>query len=322
MKALIAGGAGFIGSHLCRLLLAKGFEVICVDNLMTSTLDSIATLMGRKGFHFIKHDIRVPLAIGGIDYVFNLASPASPIHYQKRPIDTLIINGTGIYELLKLAVDNKARFLLASTSEVYGDPKLHPQPEQYWGNVNPVGVRSCYDEGKRFAESLTTAFSNEYSLDTRIVRIFNTYGPFMRPDDGRVIPNFVNQALKGRPMTIYGDGLRTRSLCFIDDLVRGLYLAAISDSIDVKPINIGSGDERTLLELANLIKALVGSSSDLKFLPALEDEPTKRKPDITRAKQALGWEPLTSLEEGLAVTIAWFSELRSLKEETTHEYPR
>lgn len=314
IRAVVAGGAGFIGSHLCRLLLDEGFEVVCVDNLMTSTTESIVALMDRPKFQFLKQDIREPLKINGADIVFHLASPASPIHYQKYPIDTLTINGSGTHELLKFAVNNKARFLLASTSEVYGDPLQHPQPEDYWGNVNPVGVRSCYDEGKRFAESLTTAFSNEYQLDARIVRIFNTYGPFMRSDDGRVIPNFVNQALDGKPMTIYGDGLRTRSLCFVDDMVRGLYRAATTDAIDVRPVNLGSSDERTLLELADLITTLTGSTAGFVFLPALEDEPTRRRPDITRAKQVLKWEPITGLEDGLAETIEWFSKARSFKE--------
>jgi len=314
MRALVAGGSGFIGSHLCRLLLAEGFEVICVDNLMTSTTDSIAALWAREKFQFIKQDIRVPLELDGVDVIFHLASPASPVHYQRYPIDTLTTNGAGTYELLKLAVKNKARLLLASTSEVYGDPELHPQPEHYWGNVNPVGVRSCYDEGKRFAESLTTAFSNEHQLDARIVRIFNTYGPFMRSDDGRVIPNFVNQALDGIPLTIYGDGLRTRSLCFVDDMVRGIYLAAIKDSVGARPINLGSSDERTLLDLANLIKALTESTADFVFLPALEDEPAKRRPNITRAKKILGWEPTIGLEDGLSETIAWFSKLRASQE--------
>jgi nucleoside-diphosphate-sugar epimerase len=253
--------------------------------------------------------------VRGIDLIFNLASPASPIHYQRSPIDTLTINSAGTYELLKLAVANKARFLLASTSEVYGDPQLHPQPEHYWGNVNPVGVRSCYDEGKRFAESLTTAFSKQYLLDARIVRIFNTYGPLMRPDDGRVIPNFINQALDGKPMTIYGDGSRTRSFCFVDDMVWGIYLAATRNNIGVDPINLGSSDERTLLELADLVRDATNSESELAFLPALEDEPVRRKADISRAKQVLGWEPTTRLEDGLGATIAWFNQLRSLQEE-------
>jgi len=315
MRALVAGGAGFIGSHLCRLLLVKGFEVVCVDNLMTSSMDGIVDLMASPDFRFLKQDVREPLEVRGIDLIFNLASPASPIHYQRSPIDTLTINSAGTYELLKLAAANKARFLLASTSEVYGDPQLYPQPEHYWGNVNPVGVRSCYDEGKRFAESLTTAFSKQYLLDARIVRIFNTYGPLMRPDDGRVIPNFINQALDGKPMTIYGDGSRTRSFCFVDDMVWGIYLAATRNNIGVDPINLGSSDERTLLELADLVRDATNSESELAFLPALEDEPVRRKADISRAKQVLGWEPTTRLEDGLGATIAWFNQLRSLQEE-------
>lgn len=315
MRALVAGGAGFIGSHLCRLLLSEGFEVVCVDNFMTSTIDGIAALMYKPEFHFVEQDIKMPLDIGKVDIIFHLASPASPINYQKSPIDTLTVNSIGTYELLKLATIKRARFLLASTSEVYGDPLLHPQPEHYWGNVNPVGVRSCYDEGKRFAESITTAFAKEYLLDARIIRIFNTYGPFMQPNDGRVIPNFINQALDGRPMTIYGDGSRTRSLCFVDDMVKGIYLAAVLDSVGVKPINLGSSSERTLLELAGLIKSLIGSNADFVFFPDLEDEPTRRRPDISRAKEILGWEPSTRLEDGLNKTIGWFDEIRAAQRE-------
>lgn len=309
MKALVTGGAGFIGSHLCEFLLAQGMEVLCVDNLATGSLVNIEPVLQHPRFHFLQHDVTVSLAgCTGIDYVFHLASPASPKSYQQLAIETALVNSLGTDNMLRLAVQCRARFLLASTSEVYGDPQEHPQREEYWGNVNPVGVRSCYDESKRFAEALAMAYLRKLGADVRIVRIFNTYGPRMDPNDGRVVPNFVRQALRGEAMTIYGDGSQTRSLCFVDDLVRGIFLAMMGPGTTGRVYNLGNPDEYSVLELAYLIRDLSGSCSPITFLPLPEDDPSRRRPDITRARTELGWEPTVPLGEGLRRTIHWFRQ--------------
>jgi len=309
MRALVTGGAGFIGSHLCDLLLAEGHSVICVDNFITSNVANIQHLMSRKSFELVNHDITKPLPIdGSIDYVLHLASPASPIDYQKLPLETLKVGSFGTLNALELAREKKARFLLASTSEVYGDPCQHPQKEEYWGNVNPIGVRSVYDEAKRFAEALTMAYHRQFGLDTRIVRIFNTYGPRMRENDGRVIPTFIPQALAGKPLTVFGDGLQTRSLCFISDLVEGINKLALAGPN--LPVNLGNPEEITMLELAQRIRRITGSESRVVYQALPEDEPKRRCPDISRAREMLGWSPRVSLEEGLRKTVEWFESNR------------
>lgn len=314
MKALVTGGAGFVGSHLCELLLAQGLEVLCIDNLLTGQLSNIEHLVGNPRFQFAQHDVTTPLPPGlvdGVAMVFHLASPASPNPYSSKsylhfPIETAAVNSLGTFHLLELAAQKSAQFLTASTSEVYGNPQEHPQREEYWGNVNPVGPRSCYDESKRFAEALTMAYVRQRGVDARIVRIFNTYGPRMDPDDGRVVPNFVRQALRGEPITIYGDGAQTRSLCFVDDMVRGLYLAMTTPGTIGRVYNLGNPEEHSVLELAYLIRDLCGSQSPLTFMPLPEDDPVRRRPDISRAKAELGWEPQVALVDGLARTIEWF----------------
>jgi len=306
-RVLITGGAGFIGSHLCELFLKKGYEVICVDNLISGNMDNIAHLFGER-FTFLRYDITNPIWISGrMDYILNFASPASPVDYINHPIETLKVGAMGTYNMLELAREKGARFLHASTSEVYGDPLIHPQPETYWGNVNPIGPRSVYDEAKRYAEALVMAYHRLYGLDTRIVRIFNTYGPLMRPNDGRAIPNFISQALKGEPITVYGDGLQTRSFTYITDEIDGIYRLLMSDYHD--PVNIGNPEERTILELAKLVIKMTGSKSEIIFKPLPKDDPKVRRPDISRAKEVLGWEPKVPLEEGLKETIRYFRKL-------------
>ncbi len=305
-RVVVAGGAGFLGSHLSDRLLERGEHVVCLDNLCTGRMANIAHLIDRPGYEFIEADASGPFVVDGrVDAVMNLASPASPKDYFAMPIETLDVGSIGTRNLLELAAANDARFFLASTSEVYGDPAEHPQTESYWGNVNPVGVRSVYDEAKRFAEAITMAYHRERRVDVRIVRIFNTYGPRMKADDGRVVTNFVVQALTGQPITIYGDGSQTRSFCFVSDEVRG-FLALLDGPI-VGPVNIGNPDEFTMVELAELVIELTGSRSELIFEPLPSDDPRQRQPDITLARTVLGWEPSVKLREGLAQTIEWFA---------------
>jgi len=295
--AVVTGGAGFLGSHLCDVLVADGFRVICVDNLETGSLQNVEHLRD-KAFEFVNHDITEHIEIDGtVDFVFHLASPASPIDYLRLPLQTLKVGSYGTHKALGLAKFKRARFLLASTSEVYGDPAIHPQPETYWGNVNPIGPRGVYDEAKRYAEALAMAYHRQQGLDTCIVRIFNTYGTRMRPHDGRAIPTFVRQALANEPLTVFGDGSQTRSFCYVDDLIRGLVLLARSG--EHLPVNIGNPHELTLLELAETVIRVTGSKSEIVFEALPVDDPQVRQPDITRARQLLGWEPTVSLEDGL-----------------------
>jgi dTDP-glucose 4,6-dehydratase len=299
--ALVTGGAGFLGSHLCDRLLEDGYRVICVDSLETGSLQNVEHLRGDQ-FRFINHDITEHLDVEEpIDFVYHLASPASPIDYLRLPLLTLKVGSQGTHNALGLAKWKRARFLLASTSEVYGDPLVHPQPETYWGNVNPIGPRGVYDEAKRYAEALTMAYHRQQGLDTCIVRIFNTYGPRMRPHDGRAIPTFIRQALAKEPLTVFGDGSQTRSFCYVDDLIRGLI--ALAGSGEHLPVNIGNPAEYTLLELARQVIEATGSSSEIVFEALPVDDPKVRQPDITRARQLLGWEPQVSLEEGLRRTL-------------------
>ena len=314
-RTLVAGGAGFLGSHLCDQLMLDGDEVLCVDNCSTGSLDNIAHLQGHERFGFAHHDVVQPglerhvetmWPGAGPTRVLHLASPASPPEYLRRPIDTLDVGSIGTRRLLDLSVEHRARFFLASTSEVYGDPLVHPQPESYWGNVNPIGERSVYDEAKRFAEALTMAYHRHHGLDVRIARIFNTYGPRMQADDGRVVTNFVNQALRGDPITIYGDGSQTRSFCYVDDEVRGL-LAVLNGPL-TGPVNVGNPDEFTMLEFAELVIDLTGSSSTVEFHELPSDDPKCRQPDIHLASEMLGWQPTISIREGLERTIEWFRD--------------
>jgi dTDP-glucose 4,6-dehydratase len=341
---LVAGGAGFIGSHLCERLLREGFVVICVDNLITGRMENIAHLRGHPDFTFVEHDISEPFDLEALlseaAYrptacnslsttlcIAHLASPASPKDYQRYPIETLRVGAQGTYNLLELALYHKARFLLASTSEVYGDPEVHPQPESYWGHVNPVGPRSCYDEAKRFAEALTMAYHRQHGLDVRIARIFNTFGPRMRPNDGRVLPNFMMQALQNKPLTVYGDGTQTRSLCYVDDLIEGIYrlmfwhpasaAPVLSDLGDSRPeawdlipiINLGNPEEVRIIDLAREIIELTESKSEIVFEALPQDDPQLRRPDISKAKRLLGWEPRVRRWEGLKLTIPYFQSL-------------
>ncbi len=308
MRVLITGGAGFLGSHLTDRFLSDGHEVIVLDNLITGNLENIAHHFGNEHFQFIKHDVTNYIHVPGpLDVVMHFASPASPVDFDRIPIQILKVNSLGAHNALGLAMNKGARFFLASTSEVYGDPLVHPQPETYWGNVNPIGIRGVYDESKRFAESITMAYHRSPALETRLVRLFNTYGPRMRLNDGRVIPNFVSQALRGESLTIYGGGRQTRSFTFVEDEVDGFYRLLMSD--EVYPVNIGNTVETTMIELAELINRLTGNEAGMVFLPLPhKDDPKKRKPDITRARSILGWEPTTSLEAGLEQTIAWFRQ--------------
>jgi len=301
-RVLITGGAGFIGSHLCDHFIGKGFEVICVDNLLTGSPDNIAHLMGHERFSFINLDITTYLFVAGrVDYILHFASPASPLDYLDLPIQTLKVGSLGTHKALGLAREKKARILLASTSEVYGDPLIHPQSETYWGNVNPIGPRGVYDEAKRFAEAMTMAYHRFHGLDTKIVRIFNTYGPRMRIKDGRAIPTFMAQALLGEDLTLFGDGSQTRSFCYVTDLVDGIFRLLMSETHD--PVNIGNPKEMTLVELAQEILKITGSRSRLVNRPLPEDDPKVRQPDITRARTLLGWEPSVALSEGLKRTM-------------------
>jgi dTDP-glucose 4,6-dehydratase len=306
-RALVTGGAGFLGSHLCDRLLAEGFDVVVMDNLITGSTDNIAHLIDNPHFRFLHYDVTEYLFLdGAVDFVFHLASPASPVDFTTKPIQILKVNALGTHKALGLARAKGATFFLASTSEVYGDPLVHPQPEEYLGNVNPIGIRGVYDEAKRYAESITMAYHRFHNVNTKIVRIFNTFGPKMRLDDGRVVPNFIGQALRGDPITVYGDGKQTRSFCYCSDLIDGFYRLANSDQSG--PINIGNPTERTMLEFAQEIKALTNSTSEIVFEPLkTADDPKQRRPDITKAKTLLGWEPKVTLEEGLRQTIAYFS---------------
>jgi dTDP-glucose 4,6-dehydratase len=300
--SLVTGGAGFLGSHLCEALLAKGNRVVCLDNLETGSLGNIEHLRD-DGFSFLHHDVSEPIWIDEpLDFVYHLAALASPIDYMRLPLHSLKTGSYGTHHALGLAKWRRARFLLASTSEVYGDPEVHPQPETYWGNVNPIGPRGVYDEAKRYAEALTMAYHRQQGVDTAIVRIFNTYGPRMRPNDGRAIPNFLGQALAEKPLTVYGDGSQTRSFCYVDDLIRGLVL--LVESGEHLPVNIGNPGEYTILQLAEAVLAATGSKSEIVFEALPVDDPQVRQPDITRAKQLLGWEPEVSLDEGLRRTLA------------------
>lgn len=304
---LITGGAGFIGSHLCDLFLKNGYRVLCVDNFITGTKENIRHHISDKNFALIEHNITIPIYLKeDVDIVLHFASPASPVDYLNYPIQTLKVGSLGTHNSLGLAKAKGATFLLASTSEVYGDPLVHPQTEEYWGNVNPVGPRGVYDEAKRFAEAMTMAYHRVHKVDTKIVRIFNTYGPRMRMMDGRVVPNFITQALKNEPITIYGDGSQTRSFCYVSDLVDGLYRLVNSGLHD--PVNIGNPHEMSLNELAEYIKKLTGSRSKIVFKPLPEDDPRQRQPDIARAREKLKWLPKVSLQEGLVATIAWFNK--------------
>jgi len=305
-RTLITGGAGFLGSHLCDLLLEKGHEVICMDNLSTGTMDNIHHIHNER-FLFIKQDVTEYLYIKGpLDYILHFASPASPVDYQKMPIQTLKVGSLGTHKALGLAKEKQAVFLLASTSEVYGDPLVHPQKEDYWGNVNPIGPRGVYDEAKRFAEAMTMAYHRYHGISTRIARIFNTYGPRMRLHDGRVVPQFIYQALVNKPLTVYGDGQQTRSFCFVSDLVEGIYKLLVSNICE--PVNIGNPHEMKVVEFANTVLKVLGKKGEIRFEDLPKDDPKTRQPDITRAQTLLQWEPKVSLEQGLKVTIEWFKQ--------------
>ncbi len=306
-RVVLSGGAGFIGSHLSRALLDRGDAVVCVDNLLTGSAANIADLEGRSDFEFLKHDVIIPFEVDGpVDAVMHFASPASPADFARIPLEILSVGSNGTRNMLDLAVQHRARFMVASTSEVYGDPLVHPQPETYWGNVNTIGPRSVYDEAKRFGEAITMAYHRVHALDVRILRIFNTYGTAMRPDDGRAVSNLLVQAIRGEPLTVYGDGSQTRSFCYVEDEVRGIL--ALLDCDYVGPVNIGNPNEFTILELAQNVIEATGSQSPIEFLPLPQDDPMQRKPDITLAKRILGWEPTIQLPEGLARTAAYFRE--------------
>ncbi|MBI4354275.1 MAG: SDR family oxidoreductase [Candidatus Omnitrophica bacterium] len=312
MNVLITGGAGFIGSHLCERLVAEGHHVICVDNLITGTRVNVSHLQSHGRFQFLEHNISQPLDVEGpLDHILHFASPASPPDYLKYPIQTLKVGSLGTLNALGIAKAKGAKFLLASTSEVYGDPQVHPQPEGYWGHVNPVGPRGVYDEAKRFAEALTMAYHREHGVDTRIVRIFNSYGPRMRLDDGRAIPTFIAQALRGEPLTVYGDGSQTRSFCYIDDLIEGI--RRLMDSDLHEPVNLGNPDECAILEIAKRVLTYCKeTASRIEFRPLPQDDPKQRQPDVTKAKTLLKWQPAIDLEEGLSKTIAWLSRYAGL----------
>ena len=307
MRVLITGGAGFLGSHLCDLFLSKGHQVVAMDNLITGDVLNIEHLAGNDDFHFIKQDVTEYIYLSGeVDAVLHFASPASPVDFKPFPIKILKVGALGTHKALGLCRAKGSRFILASTSEVYGDPLVHPQREDYWGNVNPIGPRGCYDEAKRFAEAMTMAYHRQHGIETRIVRIFNTYGPRMRINDGRVVPNFVSQALRGEPLTVYGDGSQTRSFCYYTDLIEGIYRLLMSDFVE--PVNIGNPNETTILRFAELINELTGNKAGIVFRPLPKNDPKLRRPDITRARDVLGWEPKVAVEEGLEKTIAYFQE--------------
>jgi dTDP-glucose 4,6-dehydratase len=311
MRVLVTGGAGFIGSHLCDRLLTEGHEVVAMDNLITGSIANFAHLAGRDGFLFVKHDVTDYIYTDGpLDAILHLASLPSPVDYLQEPIKTLKVGALGTHKTLGLARARSARYLLASTSEVYGDPQMHPQPESYWGHVNPVGPRGVYDESKRFAEAMVMAYHRYHAIETRIARIFNTYGPRMRLDDGRVVPNFIGQALRGEPLTVYGEGSQTRAFCYVDDMVEGLYRLLMSDEID--PVNLGNPQEMTILEFAHRVLEITGSSSEISFVypkdERIKDDPHVRRPDISKARRVLGWEPMIPLEEGLRRTVDYFRD--------------
>ena len=309
MRAVVTVGAGFLGSHLCTRLLSDGHEVVCIDNMLTGSADNVDHLFGQPGFLLINYNVTNFIHVGGdVDYVFHFASPASPTDFEKLPIQILKVGALGTHKALGLAREKGAKFFLASTSEVYGDPEISPQPETYWGNVNPIGIRGVYDEAKRFGEAMTMAYHRVHGIDTKIVRFFNTFGPRMRPDDGRAIPEFINAAIEGRPLVVHGDGSQTRSIGYVDDIIEGVIRLALSDHIG--PMNIGSQDEISMLELAKLIIDLAGSTSAIEFGALPPDDPKVRRPDTTLAKSKLGWEPQISAEEGLRRTIDWFRENR------------
>jgi dTDP-glucose 4,6-dehydratase len=306
-RVLITGGAGFIGSHLCDRFIEEKYSVLCIDNLITGKLENIRHLQKNKNFEFKKQDISGPFSVNGsVDYILNFASPASPVDYLELPLETLKVGSFGTFNMLELARQKNAVFLQASTSEVYGDPLVNPQNESYWGNVNPIGPRSVYDEAKRFSEALVMAYHREFNLDTRIVRIFNTYGPRMRLNDGRVVPNFVHQALNGKPLTIYGNGSQTRSFCYVSDLVDGIYRLMLSN--EHEPVNLGNPVELSVLKFADAIIKLTKSKSGKEFRPLPVDDPKLRRPDISKAKDVLDWKPVVGLEEGLKNTISWFEK--------------
>jgi len=311
LRIIVSGAAGFIGSHMCDRLLAEGHTVVALDNFLTGSKQNLAHLSRNSAFQFVEHDVTQPVVLDGtIGAVLHMASPASPKDYLEHPIETLDVGSAGTRNMLELARAHQARFLVTSTSETYGDPDVHPQVETYWGNVNPVGPRSCYDESKRFAEALTMAYHRVHNVRTNIARIFNTYGPRMKLNDGRVVPAFLDQALRGEPITVFGDGLQTRSFCYVSDLVDGLYRLMQSD--ERYPVNLGNPHEMTILEFVECIRRLTGSKSGLVHQPLPEDDPKQRKPDITKAKRLLGWEPRVSLEEGLRETIEYFRRVQAL----------
>jgi UDP-glucuronate decarboxylase len=308
-KILVTGGAGFLGSHLCDRLVTEGADVLCVDNYFTGSKRNVAHLFSKPNFELMRHDVTFPLYVE-VDRIFNLACPASPIHYQHDPVQTTKTSVHGAINMLGLAKRVKARILQASTSEVYGDPEIHPQPESYWGKVNPIGIRSCYDEGKRCAETLFFDYFRQHRLQIKVVRIFNTYGPRMHPDDGRVVSNFIMQALRGEDITIYGDGQQTRSFCYVDDLIEAMSRMMDTPADFIGPVNIGNPSEFTMLELAEKVLAITGGKSRLSFKPLPEDDPKQRQPDIRLAKSSLGWEPKVALEDGLRETVAYFRGLQ------------
>lgn len=309
-RILVTGGAGFLGSHLCERLLAEGNEVICADNYFTGSKENVAHLLSNPYFELIRHDVTFPLYIE-VDQIYNLACPASPVHYQHDPVQTTKTSVHGAINMLGLAKRVKARIFQASTSEVYGDPEVHPQPEEYWGRVNPIGIRSCYDEGKRCAETLFFDYHRQHNLDIKVARIFNTYGPRMHPNDGRVVSNFIVQALKGQDITIFGDGSQTRSFCYVDDLIEGFIRLMNTEPGFTGPVNLGNPGEFTMLELAEKVIELTGSSSKLTFMPLPQDDPKQRQPNIELAKAKLGWEPKVHLENGLIKTIEYFKSLNA-----------
>jgi len=310
-RVLVSGGAGFLGSHMCERLLGRGDEVVVVDNLVTGSYDNIEHLVGHDGFQFVEQDVSVAVDVDGrFDRVMHLASPASPIDFDRLPIEILNVGSRGTQNMLDVAVSNEARFFLASTSEVYGDPLVHPQPESYWGNVNPIGPRAVYDEAKRYAESVTMAYHRTYDLDVRIVRIFNTYGPRMRPDDGRVVSNFITQALRGDSITVYGDGSQTRSFCYVDDQVSGQI--TLLDSEHTGPFNIGNEGEFTMIELAEVVVDVTNSSSEITFKPLPQDDPTRRRPDLTETKDKLSWKAEVDLKTGVTRTAEYFAKVLSI----------
>jgi dTDP-glucose 4,6-dehydratase len=310
-RALVTGGAGFIASHLCERLISEGYSVVCVDNLKTGSLENIAHLDGSPGFEYVDHDVTAHINVPGeLDEIYHFASPASPIDFERIPIPILKVGALGTHNALGLARMKGARFMLASTSEVYGDPLVHPQHEEYWGNVNSVGIRGVYDEAKRYAEAMTMAYHRHHGVDTRIVRVFNTYGPRMRADDGRMIPTFATQALSGEPLPVHGDGSQTRSIQYVDDLMEGVF--RLMKSSEVRPVNLGNPVEYAVWEVAELVVRLAGSESPLTYMPLPEDDPKQRCPDISRAREVLDWEPRVPAEEGLQLTLEWFAARRGV----------